>query len=78
MGEPVTGRHEFPGAVAAHDQDGAMREQAGQLAAAMTDWLGASVLTYTPLYPEHGDKCSADLEAWCRSARDILAAVAHG
>jgi hypothetical protein len=56
----------------------AVRVKAAALAGQMTDWLGASVLVNTPLYPEHGDKCSADLENWCRSARDVMEAVARG
>jgi len=68
------GRHEFPGAVAAHDQDGAMREQARELAGQMSKWLASPVsLVSAPL-----DYASSDLVEWCRSARDILAAVARG
>ena len=66
------GKHEFPGAVAAHDQDDAMREQAGRLAGQMNDWLTR---------PGDGWPVSAgipsDLIEWLRSARDILAAVAR-
>jgi hypothetical protein len=78
MGQPVMGRHEHAGAIAAHDQDQALREQAADLAASMTRWLSASVLTATPLYPASGDTVCAELEEWCRQARDILEAVAHG
>jgi len=67
------GRHEFPGAVAAHDQDDAMREQAGRLAGQMNDWLADPEPDWTPL-----DAANSDLVEWCRSARDILAAVARG
>jgi hypothetical protein len=55
----------------------AVRVRAAALAGQMTDWLSASVLTITPLYLEHGDKCSAELENWCRSARDVMEALAR-
>lgn len=42
----------------------------------MAAWLGASVFENTPLYPEGGDRCTADLEEWCRTARDELWAFA--
>ena len=65
------GRHEFPGAVAAHDQDDAMREQAGRLADQMTKVL-------TDPYFDPAWMVPSDVMEWCRSARDILAAVARG
>jgi len=64
------GRHEFPGAVAAHDQDDAMREQAADLVARLNYWFEGPLTA--PMPP------ASDLVEWCRSARDILAAVARG
>jgi len=73
------GRHEFPGAVAAHDQDGAMREQARRLAGQMNTWLTGSQAQTSYVYnPLEDEELSSDLVEWCRSARDILAAVARG
>ena len=68
------GRHKFPGAVAAHDQDDAMREQAGRLASQVNHWLtDVDENAYNPMHD-----CGSDVVEWCRSARDILAAVARG
>lgn len=56
--------------------DGQLADHVQQLADRMGEWLSASVFVNTPLYPEHGDKCSAELEEWCRAARDLLWAYA--
>lgn len=56
--------------------DGQLADHVQELADRMGGWLSASVFVNTPLYPEHGDKCSAELEEWCRSARDLLWAYA--
>lgn len=63
---PATGRPH--GAVLA--------DKSQRMAQQMSGWLGASVLVNTPLYPEGGDKCSYELESWCRDARDLLFAFA--
>jgi hypothetical protein len=70
--------HELPSAVEDHVAVDDVRRRAGRLSAAMTGWLSASVLDFTPLYPENGDAISADLEQWCRSARDVLEELARG
>jgi hypothetical protein len=78
MGGQVMGAHSSTDDTLAAVESDAVRVRAAALAGQMTDWLGASVLTTTPLYPEHGDKCSAELENWCRSARDVMEALARG
>lgn len=72
------GAHQAPADALAEVEADGIRQHAAALAAQMTGWLGASVLTFTPLYPEGGDKCSAELEEWCRKARDLMEAVARG
>jgi len=60
------GRHEFPGAVAAHDQDDAMRRQISELLTQLD--LRRGPLPGDPFEPE----------LWMDEAAGILAAVARG
>jgi hypothetical protein len=51
----------------------AVRVKAAALAGQMTDWL------MTPLYDDPAlSMASSDLVEWCRSARDVMEALARG
>ena len=54
------GKHEFPGAIAAHDQDGAMREQAEVLLRQMNACLMGFLTGAWPLAPSILDGASSD------------------
>jgi hypothetical protein len=63
--------HELPSAVEDHVAVDDVRRRAAALAGQMTDWLidpDNDPTLYAP----------ADLEQWCRSARDVLEELARG
>jgi hypothetical protein len=77
------GSHRSPEDMLASVEAGAVAERARALAEQMNGWLGARP-NYTLL--SHGntgsgtptDGAPSDLVEWCRSARDVLEAVARG
>jgi hypothetical protein len=83
----VTGRHQNPDAVMDEIEADGLRVKAAALAGQMTDWLAepeSGPLVFGCLYealvkPQLvGHDVPAELVEWCRSARDILEAVARG
>jgi len=74
----MSGRHSAIDAVIADIETDAFKQACAKHAELMSGWLAASVLTFNPLYPEHGDKCSSELEQWCRTARNLLEAASLG
>jgi len=65
--------HELPSAAQDHQAVDDVRRRAVALAGQMTDWLSARLPVETPC-----DGSDPDLVEWCRSARDVLEAVARG
>jgi hypothetical protein len=69
------GSHRSPEDMLASVEAGAVAERARALAATMNGWLQGDGWVATPdginVFP-------SDLVEWCRSARDVLEAVARG
>jgi hypothetical protein len=77
------GSHRSPEDMLASVEAGAVAERARALAEQMSGWLSAPYGKPTPLDEDPGSMeaapyAGADLVEWCRSARDVLEAVARG
>jgi hypothetical protein len=65
------GSHRSPEDMLASVEAGAVAERARALASDMNDWLGRP-------FSSPVERATSDLVEWCRSARDVLEAVARG